>query len=212
MLVAASAAFADLTNGGFETGDYSGWDSIGYSQVVEASPLNLPGTSRGPTEGTHLAQLYSGRGGTGPWAYSYEIYSFTGAPREENYYLYGSAIKRKFYALAGTKVSFDWSFINWGFYPYDDVSFMVWNGQYVKLKSGLELPPYQADTGWQHMELTVATSGFQTISFGIVDHLLDAYHSELYLDNFHAVPEPTSLAGLALGGLALIVRKRRRPI
>jgi len=66
LLIAAPAVFGDIVNGGFETGDFSGWTIGGTSangQVLQAS--DLPGSGLTPPEGKYFALLSTGPGAIG---------------------------------------------------------------------------------------------------------------------------------------------------
>lgn len=67
-------------------------------------------------------------------------------------------------------------------------------------------------SGYSTHTFTFNTAGDYTIGFGVVNAIDAAGPSALLIDSvsLSAVPEPTSLAGLSLLGVALAFRRRRR--
>ncbi len=202
-----------ITNGGFETGNLTGWSSSGAASVVGA------GFGSGPTEGSYEAFLSTGAG-----AQSRPIIeSFLGLPAGTLNSLAGplfategSAIKQVITANAGDVLSFDWNFLTNEATPnavYNDFAFWVLVNEHtgqVLANTFSSFSPsstsFFEETGFTTTSYTFSTSGTFTLGFGVMDAAAGtdtAIDSGLLVDNVRltaaAIPEPPTaiLASIA---------------
>ncbi len=221
VLVVPALAQAQITNGRFETGDFSGWESIGDALVVDTSVgSKSPGRggyqaliTNAPAHFGEHPQSYSGNNSVGlfhldqlelflglginsliDFAYSIEPVA---APWE------GSAIKQTFTANAGSILQFNWQFltdenINKGS-GFPDFAFVVLDGNILFL-ADLSTAHHDSDTpfsnesGYQTFVVHLTTGGTHTIGVGVVDNGDGDGNSGVLLDNFRIVPEPQQLS------------------
>jgi hypothetical protein len=223
-----------LLNGGFETGDFTGWTTLGETRI-ETSAFGS-----GPTQGTSQA-LLSTEGAT--FASSIieeflglEIGSLTnfgipldpfrlpnGDPFPGGIATQGSAIRQTFTANAGNILTFDWNFLTNEpslFPSLNDFSFVS-----ISSLSDLASTTFPAvispmtrffqETGFQPFSFTIPTTGTYTLGIGVTDWRDTTKDSVLLVDNVQlaSVPEPTSTLGLlafgALGAGSVLKRKQR---
>ncbi len=123
MSFCASPAFAlSLGNGGFETGNFTNWQSLGLANVQTA------GFGSGPQGGNYQAFLDTGDGTSLGTATTDAIETFLGIPNGfvtsinpvPAFFqpMDGSSLKQTFSAFAGEVLSFQWNFLTndglWG--------------------------------------------------------------------------------------------------
>jgi hypothetical protein len=198
-----------LVNPGFESGDLTGWSSLGtadvstgytYPDVVDVSP----GASRvvSPNPGNFLAHLIAS--GQEP---AENIASAMGidlaALNQSNSYDFseddpvavtGSLLYQKVSASAGDKFTFNWNFVERDFLIYDDwsffgVSFDGGPASVSRLASVREVGPLQdvnsentTVNGWKSFDFEIAESGDYTFYFGVVNAFDSLAPSELWID------------------------------
>src|SRR5204862_3611900 len=108
---------------GFESGDLTGWSSLGSVSVVAGSDSLAQAT-----EGTFFAYLTSGIASEGVLEQFLGIapgglQSLTTAVPTV-----GSALETTSFLTAGQQVSVDWQFMAHDYLPYDDFAFVSVNG------------------------------------------------------------------------------------
>lgn len=137
----------------------------------------------------------------------FDVESAIGAPLDGDT-IEGSALATSFSAVAGTRVSVNWSLSTVGFDPaFADRAYVVLDGQLQTLATvGAAL---QAGT----FSFTVGGSGTHTLAFAVMDVNDVAGVSQLALSGLQVtpVPEPATVA-LWLAGLGVVggIARRRR--
>jgi len=218
-IAAVQPASAQLVNGGFETGNFTGWATTGNASIQTSA------FGSGPTEGTFEALLSTGD----PTVPDFSLEVFLGlAPGSldnlgNGNATAGSAIRQTFLAEAGDILTFDWNFLTNEGTPsfFNDFSFVS-----LAVLSELgdttfpifmnSLTPFNQETGFQTFSFTIPTTGTYTLGFGATDVADNVVESGLLVDNVKLtpVPEPTSTLGVlafgAFGGGSLLKRKRQQ--
>lgn len=232
----SSPSSAQVINGGFETGDFTGFGTIGDTSIQTAA------FGSGPTQGISQALITNGTGpGTRsgnssvPTASLETFLELTPGSLQSTGAIEGSAISQTFTANTGDVLTFDFNFLtNETVAPIsNDFSFVTFNGSVVTLAnvfspasaSNVVLTGFEQETGFQTRSFTISTSGAFTLGFGVVDAGLDeTVDSALLLDNINItpqpippivpepIPEPSSIFGLLTFGIfgagALLKSKR----
>jgi len=195
--ILAGTSLADVVNGGFETGDLTGWTaSSGVSVVTIHNQLDgsaqLP-TSWSATEGQYFALLAT----NGP----------------DNFH----TLSQSFGAQAGQALSFDY-FFDWGDYHtlddqsygrlYDSAGALV-NEFFHWGAGGTLMGADYSNVPWSPQSYTFTAGGTYTLGFGICndgDSELDSY---MGVDNVSVVPVPGAvlLGILGLGAAGIKLRK-----
>ena len=209
LFVAAAAAMAapaaqagQIVNGGFETGDLTGWSSTAHhvSAVQQAVELNVGSAVWYATEGQYFARLVT----DGPGIYT--------------------LLSQSFAATAGDTLSFDY-FFDWGDYePFYDNAY----GRILDVGAGgavatlfhwnipgSYLPSDYGNVGWTALDYTFSQGGTYCVEFGIVN-VLDSWNdSQMGVDSVKmvsgAVPEPLTWLAMTLGvgGIGAYLGKRK---
>jgi hypothetical protein len=227
---------ATLINGGFETGDFTGWTTLGETSI-ETSAFGS-----GPTQGTSQASLSTAgavfAGSIIEEFLGLEIGSLTnfgipldpfrlpnGDPFPGGIATQGSAIRQTFTAEAGDILTFDWNFLTNEpalFPALNDFSFVSISS--LSALASTTFPPaapfsmtqFFQETGFQPFSFTIPTTGTYTLGIGVTDWRDSTIDSGLLVDNVNLtpVPEPTSalsvLAFGALGAGSVLKRKQRQ--
>ena len=214
-----SANAASVTNPGFETGDFTGWATIGNTSVETAA------FGTGPAEGSFQALLVSGSG-SGPAANLVDLEGFLGlTPGSLNGLgnggvTQGSAIKQAITAAAGDVLTFSWNFLTSESTPssFNDFGFFsVVNGSadlttLANTNSVFQLSPipFFEETGYQSFSYTFASAGTYTLGFGVVDVGDTSFNSALLLDGFSSTPIPTPALLPGLIGMGVAAWRKRQ--
>lgn len=232
----AQAAPITFTNPGFETGDLSGWSTLGtviatpstsvttfdstvwniFAAETTMAQLNATGvavatieSTLGLTSGTLNALNTNPSGG-----------SLTN----------GSALYQVFSGSAGDTLSFAWNYVATDYIPFNDPAFALLIGN-----SGADVTVLASihglgvnvgtsgNSGWQTFSATLAATGDYTLAFVTTNDKDTILSSVLHIDNtagtcepdcppINGVPEPGVLALLGLGLLGLGYTRRQRLI
>ena len=211
----AGNAEASIINGGFETGNFNGWSTIGDTSI-ETSAFGS-----GPTEGNFEALLTNGSISIPDSA----IESFLGLTSgtldslSTNNVTEGSAIKQTFTAQAGDIVSFDWNFLTFEFTPtfFNDFAFVSLSSTEVLADTfspfASSLSSFSEETGFNTFSFEIPASGNYTLGLGVMDVEDTIIDSGLLVDNVsvETTPEPASILGfLVVGGLGANSLKRKK--
>jgi PEP-CTERM motif len=195
----ATPSQAAIINGSFETGDFTGWETIGNATASnkEAS-LSSDGVADTSLE-TFLGL------GIGNLDKLNNINAIN-----------GSAIKQTITVKAGDVLSFDWLFKTEDYLPYNDFSFYSISSEANKLADVFQVGDFgQAASQTSY---TFQTEGSYTLGFGVVNAIDQGVNSNLNVDNLKisstSVPEPGSILGvLAVGafGVTWVTKRKQQP-
>jgi hypothetical protein len=195
LLVGAwAASVSAIDNGGFETGDLSGWASLGDALVVDASfgtqpagPLFQALIGNGPSlsNRSNPDNIFSFSGVNSVDAGALE--AFFGLPPlalrivpNQQFATEGSGIAQSFIAQAGDVLSFSWNHLTDErlftppFPGGHDFSFAVFDGTVIVLgdttvKLVESLTIFLEESGFRRFDVVIPTTGVHVLGFGVVD-------------------------------------------
>jgi hypothetical protein len=195
VLVGTSAAFADVINGSFETGDFTGWETSGrggaYPQV----------TTTDPTDGLYRAELGSYQPGSG----------FSSCD-----------LGQDFTASAGDVLFFDyrWQVFAEGLYSGANANITLYDvtaGTLTLLFDYAVPGNPSGSSDWETLSHPISETSEYRLDFHTSASVLEDNFSSsgawLGVDNVWVTPEPSTLTLLALAALGLLgcaCRRRNR--
>jgi hypothetical protein len=220
-LCAATPLFshAAVINGNFETGNLSGWSSLG-SAHVETAAFGV-----NPTEGTYDGYIET----TGNFtALASAIVPFLGLTGSDIMALgqgaptNGTGISQDITVSAGDTLTFDWNFLTDELdesATFNDFAFLTVDGSAFLLASrntstfNVVSPPvgFDGQTGWSSDSYNFASAGTFKIGFGVFNVGDSGHNSVLLLDIVNVpVPEPGTFVLMALALPVVFFRMRTR--
>ncbi|MDJ0661973.1 MAG: S8 family serine peptidase [Crocosphaera sp.] len=181
-------------NGGFETGQFLNWQTLGDTTIETAS------FGAGPTEGIYQALLTNGVDSVTDT----QLENFLGLTSGSldslgnGYATQGSVIKQTLTVKEGTELSFDWNFLTNEGTPtyYNDFAFITISSLDTSTETTLantynaftfSSTPFYEETGFGTFSYTFATTGRFTIGIGLVDVGDTVVDSGLLVDNFRVI-------------------------
>ena len=193
LFIPALAQAASLSNGSFETGNFSAWstNTATLASVVTNTPAGifsgLPLTYS-PTDGNFLAFLSAGLGPFTP-----------------------TTLSQTFTAAAGSTLSFDIFFHAGDYLPYNDSGFAILLNGINLFQSDVNTVGNYKGTPWTHVSDTLASGGTYTLQFGVQNWGDNNLPSYLGVDNVVVttpIPAAVYLVGSALAGVFGFSRRK----
>jgi hypothetical protein len=215
---------ASLTNGGFETGNFSGWSTAGATAVI--GKLIGP-TGIAPTQGSKQAGLSTAL--TNQTDSQLEIFLGLSAGALDGLgngdAKEGSAIKQTFTANAGEVLSFRWNFLTNEQTPgadarYNDFVFVTLisvntlANTYSNFINAPFVSGFDEQTGFQTFSQVLPSSGNYTLGIGVIDVTDTLGASGLLIDDVRlsATPEPGTMILLGSSLVGLVFWRHRQTV
>ena len=203
----------------FESGDFTGFDTIGIATIEDAS------FGVQPTDGNTQALLSTGDGFVVPMENVVEIETALNLDPGTLSGLggtNGSALALEFFGIEGETISFDYSFLtneftpNVGFNDFAVVSLSSEGSSFFEVLGDtfsdnfvLSPPSFISGTPFEQFSFTFGSTGDFTLGLAVLNSTDTVVDSGLLIDNLViTVPEPSS--GLLLAGALCGLLSRRR--
>jgi hypothetical protein len=214
-----------ILNGGFETGNFTGWTTLGETSI-ETKTFGSK-----PTEGNYQALLSTGNqtfsgsiieeflgleaGSLDNLGKSLDPFPFPGGQSTQ-----GSAIQQTFTGKTGDILTFDWNFLSneEQFPSLNDFAF-VSIGSLSDLADVLSptvissTTEFFKETGFNTFSFKIPTTGTYSLGIGVTDWRDSSTDSGLLIDNVKIISVPESnyvLSLLGFGVLGLILRLKSK--
>jgi len=236
VLASSASAFAapiSLSNADFETGDLSGWNTIGNVAATPSTSVTTYDSTLWTISaaGTTMAQLNSNGADVGTIESTLGLAAGTLQALNTNpnggSLTNGSALYRSFTANAGDSISFAWDYVARDYVPYNDPAYAILIGPNVSVTvlasiHGLgQAVGTSGHSGWQTFSETFTVGGTYTLAFVTTNDKDQILDSALFIDASAGscdpqcpppvdIPEPGSMALLGLGLLGLAAAKKRK--
>lgn len=234
-LWAGASNAAPLQNGSFSSGNFTGWTTVGTTEVINCTDdmRSMAGClpDSDPFQaflGTSATLSLYGLGFDPPvpaMNLATNLGTMLGAlnalrqPGDEGNVVYGSAITQTFDVNAGDKVTFQWNFLSdeqsnpmgndLAFVLIDDTPQLLGNSF---TPSGPTTSPFLMETGFQSETFSFPTAGTHRIAFGVMDVNDALGASGLLIDNVQVVPVPEAhtwvLMAAGLGAMSIWMRRK----
>jgi len=212
-LLTMASAQAATVNGGFETGDLTGWNAIGNTSIQTS------GYGSGPAEGSFNALLSAPADNSDALPSELETFldlSLGSLDGINGPIYHGSAIKQAFSAEAGQVLTFQWNFLT---NESQDSTFSDF--AFVSIQSLTKLgdtssslfasqSPLANETGFQTFSYTIPTTGTYTLGIGVANATDSFGNSAVLVDNVAVVPTPSLGMGLLTAGFLSLRSKFSR--
>lgn len=218
----SSSTKTTLVNGSFETGNFTGWSTLGSTSIETATFGN------DPTDGTSQALLSTG-GATFDDSITEKFLGLEAGSLNnlgKGQVTKGSSIQQIFTGKAGDILHFDYNFLTNEVLPpvnFSDLSFVsITSFSDSSISSLLELAnvsdvtsttsltEFFEETGFQPFSFKLPTTGTYTLGIGVINVGDIAFDSGLLIDNVKvtSVPEPSfSLLGFSTFALLGLWKK-----
>jgi hypothetical protein len=204
LVCSSSLLMAGLVNPGFETGDLTGWSSLGSVGVST-------GDWTGPLQGTYFAELTIADVSCGTMESTLGLNGQICALSDT----YGGTLLYQSVSMAASETITEWAnFKAWEHLPYDDFGFWAFSGPGVVINAGViasvATVGNYGTSGWVPVTFTAPQTGTYTIALGVMNEGDIWDLSQLGVDD--NVPEPATwlAVGLGMGVLAAVRRRRAR--
>jgi hypothetical protein len=217
-LSAAAVTHAAVVNGDYETGNLTGWTTIGATHADTAA------MGATPTQGTY--QAYIDNTGNfaspaGPVATMLGVTGPTILALGQGTPTTGSAIAQDITVAAGDVLTFDWNWLtdewneaatfnDFAIFTVDSSAYFLASRGSTHATLNLTTPPpgFDGQTNWATASHTFASGGTFKLGFAVFN-VGDAGHNSVLLVDAVAVsvPEPATFALLALGVAGMLRRR-----
>jgi hypothetical protein len=201
----ASSAAAQVTNGGFETGDFTGWAVLGADGNAVVPTATIPSPPPVLSQGQWAARIDTTDSNVFVDAFDTTFNLAPGTLELIDGYTNGAGIYQDVMLHTGEQVSFVWHFDTIDFPPLNDTAFLIASGPGTIIRALDSVDNFSPADGWFAGSFVPGTDGTYRVGFAVFNEFDTLIDSTLYVDDVRITPVPETGSWLVWLSAATVV-------
>ncbi len=186
----AASATAQIVNGDFETGDFTGWTVLGAGGNAVVPTATIPSPSPIFSQGQWAARIDTTDSAVFVDAFDTAFNLAPGTLELIDGYTNGAGIYQDVMLHTGEQVSFVWHFDTPDFLPLNDTAFLIASGPGTTIQALDSVAQFSPADGWFAGSFVPSTDGTYRVGFAVFNEFDTLIDSTLYVDDVRITPVP----------------------